>query len=197
MSRSFSFRERILLIVLAVLLVAAAYYLGVFHPTNETLKSVETQMADIETELLIQEEKATRLEEMKTALAGIATDAAITPYYDNSKNVVAELNTALAGVIDYRLDFEPVELDSALVNRGIQMTFQTGNYASAKEIIEKLYNGPYQCDITQFKIETSVPADNSISASGVTVTLRIVYYEIAPTEEVGGAESVSNGDAVQ
>lgn len=180
-SKKFNKREKALLLVFAVLLIATTYYQLIFKPTRASVKRAEEKRVEVEE--MIEEEQAVLEEQRKMEAALESIDYGkeadyVTPLYDNTPNVIPLLNSALSKTIDYDLRFMPVTFSDNLAMREIQMTFAARNYASARDIVTQIASGPYSCDISLLKMDP-VESDVEILTMGeVKVVMYVIYYEI-------------------
>lgn len=181
MTRGFTRREKALLLCLAVLLVAAVYYLFIDQPTRASLADADNRLADAETSLTIEQAKAGELERMRRELEDAAGTAggAVTPDYDNARGVVSALNAALSKAQSYQLSFRPVEFGDQLARRDIEMAFVCRDYATAAEIVRTLYAGPYRCEIVALNLAPAPGRQGGGLADGeVRASLTVRYLEL-------------------
>lgn len=185
LSKAFTKREKVLMTILAVLLVAAVYFLAVHRPVTEELDRIraETQAAD--SELVVLQAKAKRLSDMKAELEEILADphAAVTPQYDNLKQLMTFLNTVMAGTRDYDISFQtqlPGE-EGSVVRRTASMRFVCASYADARAIIEALRDCPWRCLANDLSItpagEQRAKDDRPITEGPVQVSLTVTFFE--------------------
>ncbi len=182
LKRQFSTREKVLLVVLAILLLGCFYYLVVDRPVQDMELSASMRKAEAEATLEIREASLTRMRQMQQAIEErSASDAAEVPDYDNSKNVVRLLNTALAGTRNYSLSFPAVAFDGSIASRTVEMTFTCDNYQAAKSVLTALTEGPYSCRLTSLSMEAAGNAQQGDVKNGeVTVKAAVTFYEFSP-----------------
>jgi len=182
MTKKFSTREKVLLVILAVALVAALYFWLVLKPSIETMSTAQTEIDEIEESLASEEAKAEDIADMQAALeemsGNVEMKSTITPLYNNFQYLLTELNSVLSSVDGLILNSSDLVFEDGLVNREIQLVFYTNNYASARDIIYKLYSGSYSCDITALKLSLAQADATDLTTSQVMVTTTIMYYEI-------------------
>ena len=182
MTKKFSTREKVLLVILAVVLVASLYFWLILKPAIETMSTAQTEIDEIEESLAAEEDKAEEIATMQTALeemsGNVEMKSTITPLYNNVHYLLTELSSVLSSVDGLILNSSDLVFEGDLVNREIQLVFYTNNYASARSIISQLYSGSYSCNITALKLSTSVADATDLTTSQVMVTATIVYYEI-------------------
>lgn len=174
MSREFTRREKVLLLVLAVLVLGMTYYLLIHQPTTNQMAEITSEQSQADSDLMLAQATHTqlvRMQEELTALAAAGVQETEVPLYDNLQLVMNHLNEILAGTSDYSLSFQPVDLSETFVRRTIQMTFSCPDYNQARQIITVLASGPYRCQIGDLQL--SVGQQDSIS-----VTMSITYFEV-------------------
>lgn len=177
LNRSFSTRETVLILVLALLLVVACYYFLVVKNVSDTVAANNEQLAGIEMNIGVQESLAADRARMKAELDELGDDETLpeVAVYDNIRNELNELNTLLGSATTYNLSFGQPTVEGQLVRRTVTVSFTTPSYASALEVVRQLENGTYRCQITDFTMTGELLADGSVSS--VNATLSVTYLE--------------------
>ena len=178
MDRAFTTREKILMLVLAVVLLACAYYLLVFAPSQSAIENSKTQVSQLESELTINQAMALKTDSMRDELEekrAAGTRAKKTLDYDSTPAIMKELNGILAGTKTYSLSFADPELseDGATVRQSASVSFTAASYSAAKSVVKQLVDSTYTSLVTDFSIAA---ADNGGDANAAVT---IVYYENA------------------
>ena len=108
LSKQFTRREKVLLIILALLLLFAVYFLAVHRPVTEALDRIRTESETISSDLVVLEAKHQRMEQMQKELDEILAqpNVAEIPTYDNLQQVMDFLNTVLRSASEYSLSFQ-------------------------------------------------------------------------------------------
>ena len=103
LNRSFSTREKVLMLVLAVLLVAACYYFLVIKNVADTKLENDLQLQEIQQQIDTQTALAMARTRMEGELEklGDVNKLPVVATYDNIRNELDELNALLAGVGTY------------------------------------------------------------------------------------------------
>ena len=178
MKRAFTTREKVMLLVLTVLLIAIAYFKLLLEPINNSIDEYQSKTASEQDEILQNTALLTRMNQMQKELDEIFAEGNPTPIpdYDNSGKLLVELNRILASSVDYSLDFGTVSAleDGYIMCRTISMTFTTNTYAEARAIIDALHDSDYTNQIS----DISVQFENSGSSGNVQVNLYITYFEL-------------------
>lgn len=181
MKRQFSLREKVLLVILALLLLTCVYYVLVAKPVQETLLSASQRQSEADSQMTIASAQLEKMHHMQSALAQLDQSAqADVPDYDNAKNVVELLNRAMTMTDEYTLSFQPVTTEGSIVSRTVQMTFRCGGYATSKSILQTLLDSDYRCRITSMSVSCSQGWD--IRQEEVVVNASVTFYEFLSKE---------------
>lgn len=201
MSRKFTAREKVLLLVLALLLLICGYWMALWQPTAAAVERARLREETAQDQIVVEEAMLGKLTQMRQALDGLNQDTEQSEIaaYDNMQNVVRILNDALSRSQSYNLIFSPVTFDGNLASRTIDMTFTCGSYDDARAILKTLDQGPYRCRITALTMLAENPAEaaDTIYRDGVSVKLTITFFEYAenPPAENGEAAAQQTADA--
>ena len=175
MNREFTQREKVLLLVLAVLIIVIGYVKLILQPINEEIESYESLTMEEQTTFSANQIKATRMNLMekeieKAKAKGVRREV---PAYDNSSNLLPGLYQIMESSVDYSLDFGELVYDGNVVQRPVEMTFQTRTYKQARVIIDKLYKSGYAMQISDVNISTKKATDTQLVSTSMSVT----YFE--------------------
>ena len=173
---SFSKREKVLLVVLAILLVGALWYLLVYQGTQTRTQQAQQELESAQATLSTQEDQLASMTTMQKELDSLKSSGTAVPLpdYDNQSNVLAELNTILGSVNTYSLSFaEPAVDDNGIVRRTVTLSFGCADYATARATLDAIEASQYRNQIQTCAISSSgstSTSTNSIVASRSTVT---------------------------
>lgn len=175
MNRAFTQREKVLLLVLAVLIIVIGYVKLILQPINEEIESYEGLTMEEQTAFSANQIKAARMNLMekeieKAKAKGVRREV---PAYDNSSNLLPGLYQIMESSVDYSLDFGELVYDGNVVQRPVEMTFQARTYKQARAIIDKLYKSGYAMQITDVNIDTKKATDTQLVSTSMSVT----YFE--------------------
>ena len=122
------------------LVLVALVYLFVFHlPVKKETEELNNKIADLETQIQTNEAMLIQMNTMKKELEASAEKNVLPlPVYNNSNNIIAEMNTILANASTerYDIDFGEETSKESLVSRNIRINFVATSYEEAKQ---KLY----------------------------------------------------------
>ena len=174
MSRKFTAREKIFLLVCSFMFLSIFYYQVVWKSTSKTMESYNT--ITLEDELLAIQTKAQKMlqmekiiEEHNGQVKGLVAD------YNNLENEIIEPNIVLKEARSYQLDSEDPTTDGSIVRRNINITFQAKSYQVGKKIIQSLQDFRYKCLLRDINI--SALEDSLQTTKQVNVSLKATFYE--------------------
>lgn len=183
MRRRLTAREVTLLIILLVLLLFAAYYLLFYLPTQQELDDLQAQTVETESIIEAEQMRLARKQEMERELAEVFEkdpDPVSMAPFDNSRNVMHQLNSILSAASDYSLNFSAASPGESgdFVRRDISMNFTCLNYTAARSILQQLHDSRYRCMLDSVSVTER-------RTGGVTIGPSWLYDDI-PEEEADG-----------
>ncbi len=149
LSRDFTTREKVLIVILAAILIVLAYYWLVDSPVRNGIAEAEAKQQSAETELTAVSAKIGQLQRMQAELDALGSEGrgAYMASYNNSAAEYAALNDILADTDEYAITFGELTREGDLVRRAFSIQFTTTGYEEAKRIITDLENSEYRCRI--------------------------------------------------
>lgn len=175
MKRQLTSRELILLGMLLVLALVGGYVMLFYMPMNSELERLKQEQASCEEQLQVaqvQVEDKRRMErELEEIFAANPNPLGIAPY-DNLQPVMFELNGILQSTSEYSLSFGTVDKEQPIVRRSIQLTYTSGSYEAAKQVLQRLHDSAYRCMLDDMNIGIGERAE-----SGVSVSASLVFFE--------------------
>lgn len=177
MNRAFTTREKIMLLVLAVILIVIGYYKFVLEPINESISTYQLNTETEQSEILQNTAQLKKMSDMQSEIEEMKASgtAKALPSYDNTDAMLIELNTILSQASDYSLSFGTVtalEESTYIMKRPVNLEFYTSDYKTARLILDELHESDNINQISDFSMEIS--DDGSVS-----VKLSISYFELA------------------
>lgn len=191
LSRSFSLKEKILLLVLSLLLVGLAYYQFVDRPVREALEIAHAEANSLSVELQAVEAKLTRMRRMRSEMEDITAGgtASVMGSYNNSKAEISFLNDILANAQQYSISFANVTRNGDQIRRNFTLQFTSENYAAAEELLRQLSNSHYRCLIGD--IRCSAGRSGTVVQDEITVSATATFFEtmVGGTPDAGLPET--------
>lgn len=181
--RKLSTRERVLLLLLAVIAIVSGYILLFYLPTTQRIESLNAQITQSQ-ELVAQlDAKLASQQQMENKLEQLSAQDAQVPYmptYDNIQAVMTELHTILAGCQEYSLSFQSEQGEDHVFYRRVSIPFTCSSYEQAQEILQKLHDSTLRGLLEDVQI--SQQEDGTVKASA-TITF-FEYQTAEPAEEI-------------
>jgi hypothetical protein len=177
MSRPFTTREKVLLLIMLVLLIGALYYFCVVKNVIESQADNTEKLTEITLQTKAQEALATEYAKKKQELdsMGPSGDLPLVAPYDNVKNELEELNSILGAATTQTLSFDNPTLEGSTVRRVVKINYTTPNYDAAFGIIESLQEGSYRCLVQDVSMNGRLLADGTVES--VSTSLTVTFYE--------------------
>ena len=177
LSRDFTTKEKILLVILAVILVGLSYYQFFDKPVREATDKAVAEKANLETEQVTLEARLANLKKMQAELDSMEgmENVRIMPSYNNIKKIHTLLNDVL-GSLGYSINFNNATRSGDQVRRRISMSFKCPDLDTAVRVLSDLQNGEYRCLIEDLSVSMSTNT-NTDSDDRVSVSTTITFYE--------------------
>lgn len=185
MSRDFTTREKIMLLVLTLILLAAGYYAVIDQPIRTAINEAKSQQDELNTELMLLQTKAASLSRMQSELDSIEQSGSLGKMgsYNNSKAELDELNQLLQDANTYDISFSDVTRDGDLIRRSFSLTFSASDYDKAADLVNRLCAGEWRCIVSDLRY---VAAGDDLNTGSVNVGVTATFYE---TMQGGKADS--------
>lgn len=176
MNRSFTTREKILLLLLTIMILGVGYFKLFYQPMQEQITASQQRQIAAEDQFSVEAVRLQRMKNMQNEIEQFKQSGATVyseiPPYDNIQNVMIQLNTILGQAKDYSISFQDVQKqdDSKLVIRPIELSFT----ATVHTVMDELYHCRFRCAIEQI----AVSANENLSVNNdISVSLSITFYE--------------------
>ena len=174
MNRELTKREKILLLILAILIIVLGYYKIILEPINDQITNYEGMQLQEETEVDTKTTQAMKMAVMekeieKAKASGIEREV---PTYDNSKVLLPKLYEIMDASTDYSMTFQDIVTEGNVVYRGIDITFQTRNYTQARKIIDEIIDMGYALEISDITMQ-----ETNDDSSSMSTYMNVTFYE--------------------
>ncbi|MBQ9041567.1 MAG: hypothetical protein IJ111_02000 [Eggerthellaceae bacterium] len=200
-------REKALLAILAVVVLAIAWFILIFQNTTQQIDRLESEISTVESTIEIDTARVSQLAMMKQVIEERKAEGAQmteVPTFDNMQPLMAELN-GIMGVTDtYTLTFDELdrETSSEYVYRGVRIDFGCGSYGTAESVVAALANGTFPCVIdsvaitdSSARVGSSSRVGTSSSGSTVSAYIHVTFFEKYPSATPSTSESVEAASA--
>ena len=186
MSRKFTLREKLLLLVLSLIMLGIFYYMVVFSPLTREIAQNQAAQAAAQDEIALESVKAEQKKEMLAEVEAQqgTMQGEILPY-NNLTSEINELYGILAGASSYNLSFSEAVCSGTIVRRDISVSFQADSFEGASQIIRQMQDSKYRCIVKDVSLSagtrrntrsdnvTGLQDNNVVINAGVSIT----FYE--------------------
>ena len=171
-SRDFTRTEKILITVLALILLALAYYQFVDKNVRTTVENAHAEAASLQTQIDVAQAQAMKLSTLQRTLDEMSAKGTLSWMcsYNGSKAEVAFLNDVLKDTLTYSITFANVTRSGNQIRRSFQLNYTTGGFRPAREIIERLRSGENRCLVGDVQCVIGL-------VGTTTVTAQATFYE--------------------
>lgn len=178
LSRDFTTKEKVMLLILCLLLLALAYYRFLWVPCADAVEAAHSQRESYLVELqtaLIKEKQLKKMRDELDAL-GELQETSRMESYNNTKAELTMLNNILEAANDYSISFSGVTKDGDQIRRNFSLSFETDSFAAAKQIIACLSNSEYRCLLGDMQYSVVLRRLGENETARVTRTVDGVAY---------------------
>ncbi len=178
LSRDFTTKEKVMLLILCLLLVGLAYYRFLWVPCTDAVSTANSQRESLQTELLTAMAKEKQLKKMSDELdaLGELQETSRMESYNNTKAELTMLNSILETANDYSISFSGVTKDGDQIRRNFSLSFETDSFAAAKQIIALLSKSEYRCLLGDMQYSVALRRLGENETARVTRTVDDVVY---------------------
>ena len=173
LNRAFTKREKILMIVVAVILLGLAYYKFLIVDVNKVVEKYD--VAEVQEEYDVEVAKASSIKKMEAEMETGKESGSFVPSYNNTKSLIRELNRIIGGASTYNISFDdPVKEDNT-VRRNASISFTSSGIASARQTVKAIHNCKYKCLIRELSMTSG--SDSGVISGSVSVNMSVTFFE--------------------
>ncbi len=186
MTREFSLRSKVLLIILCIILVVLVYFQFVDRPVRDEIERAQMEKENLEIELTVAQAKAAQLEKMKNEIDRLLADGTVKlmSSYNNSKEELETLNKVLSSTLQYSVAFSNVTREGDQIRRNFSLQFTTRDYNTMARVISQLAESDCRCLIGDVSCTDTHNRDGSTT---LLVSATATFYEtmVSGTPDAG------------
>lgn len=176
----FSTREKILLVVLALIVVFVAWFMLVYQNTTAQITSLEAEIETAKSSIQIDEARVSQLQAMKASIEqheAAGDQPAFVPEYDNLQPLMSELNSIMNMTENYAISFDGIAEDGGeFVQRGVRIDYSCGSYDQAEAVVYALADGAFPCSIDTVSI-SSAASSRGAAGAGASASVHVTFFE--------------------
>ena len=191
LSRSFTLKEKILLLLLSLILVGLAYYQFVDQPVRSALATAQAEADALSVELSAVEAKLARMRRMRAELEDVTAGGTASEMgsYNNSKAEIAMLNDALGEALQYSITFANVTRNGDQIRRNFTLQLTADSYETMEHIINTINSSHHRCLIGD--LQCTAAREKYVLDGNITVNATATFFEtmVGGTPDAGLPES--------
>lgn len=185
LKRTFTRREIILMLLLALIALAGLYFYAVHYPIVNRMAQIDAETEDVLFQTDVANVRLGLYNSMKAELEEIFAmpedQLTVMPAYDNFQTLLRHFNTIFEGH-EPVLNFDTVKMNGNIAERTVRFTFSAQNWPEAREILTRLTGTGYRCLLDSLSF-TPVEQENredagDVQNSPLKVTGSITFYEL-------------------
>ncbi len=177
MSRDFTTKEKVILLILILFLIVFAYFQFFERPMQKDLAKAEAEAAELQKEITESRALLQHLQSMQQEIDIVRAknSSAYMPSYNNSKAELRLLNDILSSAVTYSVTFNNVTRNGNQIRRDFNLQFQALSYDDMNRIITRLTADENRCLIGD--VRCNVGYDRYTKEDTLTVTAMATFYE--------------------
>ena len=177
LNKELTLTEKVLLVILGLVIIGAIYYLFVFTPIEDGIRSAISEQQALESELAVTKARLNKIEKITKELSSDNRSAAsYMPSYNAGKEEIDFLHNLLGGATDYSISFTDLTREGDLIRRDFLMSFTTNSFKKAESIITELENSEIRCLVGDVSV-SPVFRESNLQDGEVIVNLGGTFYE--------------------
>lgn len=176
LSRDFTLKEKILLLILSLALIGLAYYQFIDQPVRRELDAAKYEKETLQIELDAVQMQLAQLKRMEQELENLSKDSTlgVMGSYNNSKAEIALLNDILEDTQQYSIAFSDVTRNGDLIRRNFTLQFTASDYEEAIQILTRLSRSECRCRLGNVYCQSE---DGNLLKGPVSVSATATFYE--------------------
>ncbi len=175
---SFTKREKVILIILAVACLIGFYFLAVHYPVKTRLEEIAIEKSLVDEQQMLADAKFANYTKMKNELEEIKqlpeNELTFMPEFDNKQTLIYYFNNVFADTAP-NLQFSNAKFEGRIASRTVSFNFNADNWEAAKSTLSLLTGTGFRCSMQNLTIS---PDAGDISSNSLKVSGNIEFYEL-------------------
>ncbi len=169
LNHKFTAREAAVILIFVALILGYFYYYVVYQYFEEQLSKYD--VAQVQDEIEIEQVKYARLQKMKETLESEGPSDSELGIYNNQSEELSALADILEGkATGINMNWGDPELNGSIVRRDVTISFSTGSYEDAGDLVKQIADCEYTLLIVNMSMdETEIEEEVEVAASSTTL----------------------------
>ncbi|GEM_PF-795671 len=196
LNHKFTAREAGVILLLTAVIIGYVYYYVVYQYFENEVKRFD--VTEVEDEIELERAKAIHLQQMKEELENEESSDAVLGIYNNQSAELLALADILEGkATGISLDWGDPVLDGTIVRRDVSISFTTGSFEEAGNIIKEIADCEYSLlvvdmSMSEIKEYATVPAESQETAPAETEAVDAEAAEPAEPAETAADDAAAD-----
>ena len=177
LNRSFTRREKLILLALLLAVLVALYFLVVHYPIVNRMEQIEHESEEVDKRLSEAAVKAAEYSNMKMELDRILArpqdQISVMPAYSNIETLMRKLDVIFAGT-GPDFSFGQASVRDNVAARSISFTCTAESYQDARRLLRDVTGTGWRCLLNSF---TMTPLEESLYGGRLRVSGVVTFYE--------------------
>jgi hypothetical protein len=195
LNREFSAKEKLLLLVAAVLALGLFYYNFVYKFFQSQYALYDT--AKIEDELLVEQSKSTRIAQMKQIIeeskGKVKGDLSV---YNNQSAEIIEMGMIFDEDADnVSISWSEPVMSGTIIRRDVNITFHCRSYENFKNVLKKMSEMKYRCLIGNVAVSDANTRESTgiVTSGDINASISVRFFETSEGAVSLAGVTVDNG----
>ena len=195
LNREFSAKEKLLLLIAAVLALGLFYYNFVYKFFQSQYALYDT--AKIEDELLIEQSKSTRISQMKQIIeeskGKVKGDLSV---YNNQSAEIIEMGMIFDEDADnVSISWSEPVMRGTIIRRDVNITFHCRSYENFKNVLRKMSEMKYRCLIGNVAVSDANTRESTgiVTSGDINASISVRFFETSEGAVSLAGVTVDNG----
>ena len=191
LNHKFTAREAGVILLLVAVIIGYLYYYVVYQYFEDEVAKYDA--AELEEQIGLEQAKAVRLKKMQEELEKGTLSTSTLGVYNNQSEEILALSEILEGkVTNISISWGDPVLDGAIVRRDVTISFDTGSFEEAGDIIKEIADCEYTLLIVDMAMNESTTEEEvitTVTPAPTKVPDDEETADIEATEELGEADT--------
>jgi len=196
LKRQFTLREKILILVAAVLALGLLYYNFVYSFFQNQEKLYDTSA--LENELMVETGRATKIKQMQQIIeesqGKVKGDLSV---YNNQSNEIIEMGTIFDEDADtVSLSWSDPIMTGTIIRRGVTISFHCKSYQNFKNVLRKMSEMKYRCLIGNVIVSDNDKKEGLgiEKSTNINASINVTFFETSEgATSLAGVTVVKDG----
>ena len=170
LNRKFTAREAAVILILVAVILGYFYYYFVYQYFEDQM--AKYNIDEVQDEIEYEQMRVASLQKMEQDLEAKGPSTSVLGVYNNQSEELSALADILEGnATNITMSWSDPELNGTIVRRDVTLSFNTGNFEAAGDIVKQIADCEYTLLIVNLSMdETEIEEEVEVAASSTTLS---------------------------